>query len=146
MFKMNLTKLKITVYDPLNRNMDLMSELNPYFVSGGQTWENCATTGTYIKCGKYFVMNRMKNLGLKCIEDPFEGDNKDIDVLELMLYCGIAINNGYVFPKHELDEIKNLTESSRLQLAPRLPNTHQFDKIRDQFNFVRNSLELFKIT
>jgi len=31
-------------------------------------------------------------------------------------------------------------------LAPRLPNTHQFDKIRDQFNFVRNSLELFKIT
>lgn len=143
---MNLAKLKITVYDPSNRNMDLMTALSPYFVSGGQTWENCVTTGTYIEVGNYFLMNRMKNLGLKCIEDPPKVDTQHIDVLELMLYCSIAMNNGYVFPQDELTEIKNLTASSKLQLAPQLPNTEQFDKIRDQFNFVRNSLELFKMT
>jgi len=136
-------QVSITIYDPLDRKLDLKQALSPFFISDS-IWNNCSTVGTYVQCGSYFIMKRMQALGLKCIQEPCEVKKEDIDTFSLMFFSSMIMSKGYVFPEEELKELKAFTGHTQLTLAPDLPSSPEFDGIRNQFNSVKNALEIFK--
>jgi hypothetical protein len=135
-------EITITVYDPLDRKLNLQKELAPFFVSNTE-WNNCTSKGIYVSCGNYFVMKKMEALGLKYISEP-DAKKENADALSLMLYCGMVTNQGYTFSEEEMAEIKELNSQHQVLITPELPPGEQFDGIREQFNSIRNVLELFK--
>ena len=81
----------IILYDPLDRKLNLNRDLSPFFSSEGNEWNNCSIQGTYVKDCKYFLMKRIVNLGLKCVQEVVV-NKEDIDILKLMVYLVNSIN------------------------------------------------------
>ena len=138
-------EVNITIYDPLDRKLDLTKELAPFFVSGGTEWNNCASKGIYVSCGNYFVMKKMKALGLKYLSEPVVSKD-DESSYSLMVFSSLAMSQGHVFSEEDMNDLKELFGQGAPQVTvfPELPSGPQFDGFREQFNAVRNALELFK--
>ena len=135
----------ITLYDPLDRKLDLNAELSPFFNSEGNEWKNCSITGKYVQDCKYFLTKRIVNLGLKCVENVVV-NKEDIDVLKLMVYLGNCINEGSNVKEAEIAEMKELAKDLNLVINPEVqfPPGQAYDGLRNMYRSIIKALELFK--
>jgi hypothetical protein len=140
---MNFEQRKITLYDPENRGVDLVSELAPFFQCN-ESWTNCRISGNYLSCAKYIVTRRLIKLGLMILSRPDEVDTISSNSFELILCAGMAIQKGYVFPEDEMSMLREFSRTSQIMLGADLPNDPMYDSVREQFNLTRKALDCFK--
>jgi len=100
----------ITVYDPLDRKLNLQKELGPFFVTGGTEWSNSMTKGIYVACGNYFVMKKMLDLGLKYVVNPKPVKSKE-DHMALLLFCQMSESQGHNFSEEDFKVLKEIFSS-----------------------------------
>lgn len=135
----------IILYDSLDRKLNLNTELSPFFSSEGNEWNNCSIQGTYVKDCKYFLMKRIVNLGLKCVQEVVV-NKEDIDILKLMVYLGNSINNGDSIRESEISEMKELAGDLNLIInqSVQFPPGPAYDDLRNMYTSIKRALEIFK--
>jgi hypothetical protein len=135
----------IILYDPLDRKLNLNRDLSPFFSSEGNEWNNCSIQGTYVKDCKYFLMKRIVNLGLKCLQEVVVNKD-DVDILKLMVYLGNSINNGDNISESEISEMKELAGNLNLIInqSVQFPPGPAYDDLRNMYTSIKRALEIFK--
>ena len=135
----------IILYDPLDRKLNLNRDLSPFFSSEGNEWNNCSIQGTYVKDCKYFLMKRIVNLGLKCVQEVVVNKD-DVDILKLMVYLGNSINNGAAISESEISEMKELAGDLNLIInqSVQFPPGPAYDDLRNMYTSIKRALEIFK--
>jgi hypothetical protein len=135
----------IILYDPLDRKLNLNRDLSPFFSSEGNEWNNCSIQGTYVKDCKYFLMKRIVNLGLKCVQEVVVNKD-DVDILKLMVYLGNSINNGDNISESEISEMKELSGNLNLIInqSVQFPPGPAYDDLRNMYTSIKRALEIFK--
>lgn len=140
---MNFEQTEISLYDPQNRELDLVKELAPFFQSN-ESWKNSSINGSYLSCAKFIIMKRLANIGLMCLNKPEDVSTESIDSFGLILCAGMSVQKGYVFPEDEMSFLKDLSTKTHVIVSATLPDVPIYDSVREQFNCVKRALNYFK--
>ena len=140
---MNFEQTQITLYDPQNRDLDLVNELAPFFQCN-ETWKNSSISGAYLSCAKFIIMRRLTNLGFMCLNKPEEVSTESVDSFGLILCAGMSVQKGYVFPEDDMDFLKDVSRKTQVIVSATLPDIPIYDSVREQFNSVKRALNYFK--